>query len=367
MDGMYFKSLKLRAAVEQWPLITPFRITGHTWHALDAVVVSLEKDGHVGRGEGEGVYYLQDTPELALRKIESLNATIEAGISRESLQKLLPPGGARNALDCALWELEAKLTGRPVWQMAGLEKPKPLLTTVTCGAEMPETMAATALGYVQARAIKLKLTGEPVDAERIRAVRHARPDVWLGVDANQGFTRACLEQLMPVLVDARVALIEQPFPIGQDAWLDGFHSPIPVAADESVQGLADIPGLVGRYQVVNIKLDKCGGLTEALAMARAARELGLETMVGSMLGTSLAMAPAFLVGQLCNVVDLDGPVPLKTDRAITVDYTEGFITCPELLWGHAGEAAPKHFRSNHSNASGTGICEEGGDAIDVVE
>jgi L-Ala-D/L-Glu epimerase len=334
MDGMHFKSLTLRAAVEQWPLITPFRITGHTWHTLDAVVVSLETGGHVGRGEGEGVYYRQDTPELALKMIESLATTIEAGISRESLQTLLPPGGARNALDCALWDLEAKLTGRPVWQMAGLEEPKPLLTTITCGAETPETMAATALGYAQARAIKLKLTGESIDAERVRAVRQARPDVWLGVDANQGFTRASLQQLMPALVDTRVALIEQPFPIGQDAWLDGVHSPIPIAADESVQVLADIPGLVGRYQVLNIKLDKCGGLTEGLAMARASRKLGLEAMVGSMLGTSLAMAPAFLVGQLCHVVDLDGPVPLKSDRAITVNYTDGFIRCPEMLWGH---------------------------------
>jgi L-Ala-D/L-Glu epimerase len=331
---MHFNALTLRATVEQWPLITPFRITGRTWHALDAVVVSLEKDGHVGRGEGEGVYYRQDTPKLALKEIESLRTTIEEGISRESLQTLLPPGGARNALDCALWDLEAKLTGRPVWQTAGLERPKALLTTVTCGAETPETMKATALGYPQARAIKLKLTGESIDAERVRAVRQARPDVWLGVDANQGLTRASLEQLMPALVDTQVALIEQPFPIGQDAWLDGLRSPIPIAADESVQVLADIPGLVGRYQVVNIKLDKCGGLTEALAMARAARELGLEAMVGSMLGTSLAMAPAFLVGQLCHVVDLDGPVPLKSDRPITVDYSEGFIRCPETLWGY---------------------------------
>jgi len=334
MDGMYFESLTLRATVEKWPLITPFRITGHTWHSLDAVVVSLEKGGHVGRGEGEGVYYRQDTPDLAFKMIESLASRIETGISRESLQTLLPPGGARNALDCALWDLEAKLTGRPVWQMAGLEKPKPLLTTITCGAETPETMAATALGYTQARAIKLKLTGASVDAERVRAVRQARPDVWLGVDANQGFTRTSLEQLMPALVSAKVALIEQPFPTGQDAWLDGVRSPIPIAADESVQGLADISGLLGRYQVVNIKLDKCGGLTEALAMARAARELGLEAMVGGMLGTSLAMAPAFLVGQLCHVVDLDGPIPLKSDRAITVDYTGGFIRCPEMLWGH---------------------------------
>jgi L-alanine-DL-glutamate epimerase-like enolase superfamily enzyme len=349
---MHFDSLELRAVVEQWPLIAPFRITGHTWHSLPTLVVSLEKDGRVGRGEGEGVYYRQDTPERALEEIESLKTTIEAGISRESLQRLLPPGGARNALDCALWDLEAKCTGRPAWQAAGLDRPKPLLTTITCGAGTPEKMASLALGYTQARAIKLKLTGEPVDAERVRAVREARPDVWLGVDANQGFTRSFIEQLMPVLVGARVELIEQPFPIGQGAWVDGLHSPIPLAADESIQGLADIPGLVGRYQVVNIKLDKCGGLTEALAMARAARELGLQAMVGGMMGTSLAMAPAFLVGQLCHVVDLDGPVPLQADRAITVDYTGGFIWCPEKLWGHADETAPEHGRENQSNAFG---------------
>jgi L-Ala-D/L-Glu epimerase len=333
MDGMYIDSLKLRAAVEQWPLITPLRITGHTWHTLDAVVVSLDRKGHVGRGEATGVYYRGGTPELALKQIESLQARIEAGISRRSLQALLPPGGARNALDCALWDLEAKLTGRPAWQIAGLEKPKPLLTTMTCGAETPEKMAAMAVGYTKARAIKLKLTGEPVDAERVRAVREARQDVWLGVDANQGFTRGFLQWIMPVLIDTRVQLIEQPFRIGEESLLDGFQSPIPIAADESVQTLSDIPRLVGRFSVVNIKLDKCGGLTEGLAMVRASRELGLDAMVGNMMGTSLAMAPAFLVGQLCHVVDLDGPVFLKADRRITVDYSGGFIRCPEMIWG----------------------------------
>jgi len=333
MDCMHIKSLKLQVAVEQWPLITPFRITGYTWHVNNVVMVSLEKDGHVGRGEGSGVYYRQDTPALALKKLESLKATIEAGISRESLQELLPPGGARNALECALWDLEAKLTGRPAWQMAGLNEPKPLLTTMTCGAETPEKMAATALAYKGARAIKLKLTGEPVDADRIRAVRLACPNVWLAVDANQGFTRDFLEWLMPVLVETHVELIEQPFAIGQEKLLDGFQSPIPIAADESVQSRVDIPELIGRFDVVNIKLDKCGGLTEGLAMARAAHEAGLQTMVGNMTGTSLGMAPACLVGQLCEVVDLDGPVFLKTDRDIAVQYSDGFITCPPELWG----------------------------------
>jgi L-alanine-DL-glutamate epimerase-like enolase superfamily enzyme len=153
------------------------------------------------------------------------------------------------------------------------------------------------------------------------------------VDANQGFSRASLESLLPVLVDARVSLVEQPFPVGQEALLDGLRSPIPVAADESVQTLADIPRLAGRVAVINIKLDKCGGLTEALIMARAARASGMDCMVGNMLGTSLAMAPAFLVGQLCRVVDLDGPIFLRKDRPLMVQYTNGEIDCPKGLWG----------------------------------
>jgi L-alanine-DL-glutamate epimerase-like enolase superfamily enzyme len=266
-------------------------------------------------------------------QIEALRTIIEAGISRAGLQERLSPGGARNALDCALWDLEAKLTGCSVWQIAGLVKPRPILTTFTCGADTPTAMAAVARSYKHARAIKLKLTGEPIDAERVRAVREIRGDVWLGVDANQGFTRTSLERLMPTLLEARVALIEQPFPIGQEALLDGFCSPIPIAADESVQSLPDLTKLVGRFNVANIKLDKCGGLTEGLAMARAAHDLGLQPMVGNMIGTSLAMAPAFLIAQSCAVVDLDGPIFLKADRPIGVRYSGGDIMCPEALWG----------------------------------
>jgi L-alanine-DL-glutamate epimerase-like enolase superfamily enzyme len=328
--------LTLRAEIEQWPLITPFRITGYTFEVLDVLLVSLEREGQVGRGEAAGVYYKNDKPAAMIKQIEAQRSRIEAGITRDAAQTLLPPGGARNALDCALWDLEAKLTNQAAWQIAGLEPPRPIITTFTCGAEPPEKMAATARAYKGARAIKLKLTGDPIDADRVRAVRESRPEAWIGVDANQGFTRASLERLMPVLVETRVELIEQPFPIGQESLLDGFQSPIPVAADESAQTLADVPGLVGRFNVVNIKLDKCGGLTEGLAMARAARKLGLDTMVGNMLGTSLAMAPAFLVGQLCRVADLDGPVFLKTDRAAPVQYADGLINCPGAVWGNPG-------------------------------
>jgi L-alanine-DL-glutamate epimerase-like enolase superfamily enzyme len=333
MDTNHIGPLKLHTEIEQWPLATPFRIAGYTFEVVEVLLVSVEKDGQVGRGEAAGVYYRNDKPAQMVEEIERLRPTIQSRADREGLRAELRAGGARNALDCALWDLEAKLNERPAWQLAGLTKPRPLLTTFTCGADTPEKMVAAARCYKQARAIKLKLTGEPIDAERVRAVRESLPDVWLGVDANQGFTRAFLEQLLPLLTEMRVALIEQPFPIGKESLLDGFQSPIPIAADESAQSLSDVRGLVGRFNVVNIKLDKCGGLTEGLAMARAAQALGLDTMVGNMIGTSLAMAPAFLLGQLCSVVDLDGPVFLKNDRTIAVHYDDGFIGCPEALWG----------------------------------
>jgi L-Ala-D/L-Glu epimerase len=326
-------SVRLRVEVEEWPLALPFRIAGYTFESIDLMVVELEKDGIVGRGEGAGVYYRKDTPGGMKQAIRSLRGTIERGLGRDALQRLLPPGGARNALDCAHWDLEAKLSGDPVWKRADVGPPRELLTTFTCGAESPETMVETARGYTGARALKLKLTGDPIDAERVRAVREAFPDVWLAVDANQGFTRAALDALMPVLVGARVQLIEQPYPMGEEGLLDGYRSPIPIAADESMQCFADLPRLVGRFDMVNIKLDKCGGLTEALAIAREVRRHGLSAMVGNMLGTSLAMAPAFVVGQLCTVVDLDGPVFLRRDREPSVQYLDGHINCPVTLWG----------------------------------
>lgn len=327
-------TITLDVRVEKYPLKQPFHITGYTIVDSEVVTVTLQRGDHRGRGEAAGVYYRagDDIPGV-VKQIEAVRARIEAGITRESLQDLLPTGGARNAVDCALWDLEGKEIGRPAWQLADLEQPRALLTTFTVGANGPGKMAADARAYTQAKAIKLKLTGEPVDAERVRAVRAARPEVWLAVDGNQGFTRATLTTLLPVLIESGVKLIEQPFRVGQEAELDGLHSPIPVAADESAQGLADLPGLVGRFDVVNIKLDKCGGLTEGLVMAREARRLGLEVMVGNMTGTSLAMAPSFLVGQLCQVVDLDGPALLSCDRTPSVQYQNGTISCPDALWG----------------------------------
>jgi L-alanine-DL-glutamate epimerase-like enolase superfamily enzyme len=263
--------LKLRIGIEKFPLKEPFRITGYTMVDTEVLFVELEQEGLVGRGEASGVYYRPgDDVKAGADRLESLRGEIEAGIGRLGLQSLLPACAARNALDCALWDLDAKRIGRPAWRIAGLEQPKPLITTFTIGAGSAEKVAADARAYRQARAIKLKLTGEAVDAERVRAVRRERPDVWLGIDANQGFTRATLEKILPVLLESGVQLIEQPCKVGEESMLDGLDSPIPFAADESAQTLADVPGLVGRFKVVNIKLDKSGGLTEALAMAREA-------------------------------------------------------------------------------------------------
>jgi L-Ala-D/L-Glu epimerase len=326
--------LRLTVAVERLQFSAPFRIAGFVFEHQDAVVVTLDDGVHLGRGEACGVFYLAEGVEQMLAAIEARRREIESGIDRRALQRLLPPGGARNALDCALWELDSRHAGKPVWQLAGLERPKPLVTTFTLGADTPAVMAEGARRYAEARALKLKLTGElELDMARVQAVRTVRPDVWLAVDANQGYRRDQLGALAGRLTEFRVELIEQPLARGHDAELEGFDSPIPLAADESVQGLAEVAALAGRFDVVNIKLDKCGGLTEGLAMAREAQRLGLKVMVGNMMGSSLAMAPAFLVGQLCDVVDLDGPTFLAADRQPSVTYRDGRIWCEEAVWG----------------------------------
>jgi len=332
--------LRLSVAVEKLPFAAPFRIAGHVFEDQDAVFVALDDGAHRGRGEAEGVFYLGDDAPHMVAALEACRGAVEAGIDRAQLQQLLPPGGARNALDCALWELEARRSGRPVWELAALDPPQPLVTTFTLGAEAPARMAEGARRYAEARALKLKFTGDhDLDRARLEAVRAARPDVWIGVDANQGYSRAGLEALVRMLSSCAVALLEQPLARGHEAELEGFSSPIPLAADESALTLADLPGLVGRFQVVNIKLDKCGGLTEGLAMAREARRLGLKVMVGNMVGSSLAMGPAFVLGQLCDVVDLDGPTFLKQDRAPTVTYAQGMIWCDERVWGRESSRA----------------------------
>jgi L-alanine-DL-glutamate epimerase-like enolase superfamily enzyme len=326
---------KLTSRIERWQYKYPFRITGYDWTEAEVVYVEIERNGLRGRGEAAGIYYKNDPPEHCLAEIERVRAEIEGGADRQALLEMLPPGGARNALDCALWDLEAKEQKKPAWQLAGLPEPRGILTTYTLGADEPEKMAQRGRDFADARALKLKLTGEPDDARRVRAVRAARPDVWLAVDANQGFTRSTFAELLPVLQEANVQLVEQPFPIDRIDDMNGLHSPIPVAADENAQTEDDLQHLVDRFQIVNIKLDKCGGLTAGLRMATRARELGLGVMVGNMMGTSIAMAPAFLIGQLCDVVDLDGPLLLSSDRQPSVEYVHGAIWSSEDVWGGA--------------------------------
>ncbi|HKT27213.1 dipeptide epimerase [Dyella sp.] len=333
MTKLWQAPLTLRASIEKRPLTQAFHITGYTFTESEVLVVYLQDGERVGRGEGLGVYYRNDTPASMLKQIEALHERIELGITREQLQELLPAGGARNALDCALWDLDAKRAGKAVWQLAGMPAPQPLLTTFTLSADEPEVMAENARQLPDARALKLKLTNDHRNAERVRAVRAARPSAWMMVDANQGFTRDSLQDALPAFVEAGVAVVEQPFPVGSENLLDGLNSPIPLAADESVQDHRDLQKLVGRVQIINIKLDKCGGLTEALTMARMARDLGFKVMVGNMGGSSWSMAPAFVLGSLCAVVDLDGPVYVRTDRTPGVSYRDGRIWCADEVWG----------------------------------
>ncbi|MGI4797499.1 MAG: dipeptide epimerase [Janthinobacterium lividum] len=331
--------LTLDVTTERLRLAQPFRISGHVFETTEVVVATVFDGTHRGRGEGGGVYYLGDDASHMRNALDGARSAIEEGLTRKNLRAILPPGGARNAVDCALWELEAARAGQPVWQLAGLPAPKPLLTTFTLGADQPDIMANGARRYVHARAIKIKLTGElDLDIARVQAIRAARPDVWLGVDGNQGFGIDDLDPLVAALHEQRVSLLEQPLARGREADLDGYQSVVPIAGDESILSLADVATAVGRFDVINIKLDKSGGLTEALLMAAEATRRGLGVMVGNMIGTSLAMAPAFVLGQLCEVVDLDGPTFLVEDRDFPVQYRDGEIWAGSEVWG-AGSAA----------------------------
>jgi L-alanine-DL-glutamate epimerase-like enolase superfamily enzyme len=266
--------------------------------------------------------------------IEEVRPQIESGLSREDLQALLPPCGARNALDCALWELESVEREVAVWTLAGVPRPKPLVTVFTLSADDPERLASKVDTLSFAKAIKLKLEGDvEADRERMQVVRRARPDAWLGVDANQGYRAADLEPLGRAVREFSVSLIEQPLKRGDESALDGWRPGVPVAADESILDLEELRERVRYFDVINIKLDKCGGLTEALKMARAARMFGKQVMVGNMGGSTLAMAPGFVLGQLCDIVDLDGAYSLADDPLAEHIYRDGMIYVPEGLWG----------------------------------
>lgn len=325
--------MKIGIHTESWPAARPFRITGHVWNSFESVVVELEHDGAVGRGEALGVFYANETAASLAAEIERVAERIEAGVDRAMLQDLLPAGGARNALDCALWDLEAKRRGRTIWELTGVA-PKVLETVYTVGIEpTPEAMAAHAGAAAGQPLLKIKLDAhQPL--ERMQAIRRARPDARIVVDANQGWTFAQLQQLAPAFAELGVRMIEQPLPRGGDAQLEGYRSPVPLCADESCLHLAELGQAARRYQMVNIKLDKTGGLTHALELARQARERGLGLMVGNMCGSSLAMAPTFVVGCLCDFVDIDGPLLMKRDRRPGLRYDSGRVAVfgPEL-WG----------------------------------
>ena len=326
--------LKFDVAVETLRLAEPFRISGFCFETAEVVYVTLDDGQYRGRGEAAGVYYMQDDLAHMTRALQQARPEIEAGPTRQQLRGILPPGGARAAVDAALWELEARRAGTTAWRLAGLTTVHPVRTTLTVSADSVEAMTARALKYAHAKAIKVKLTGElDLDLARVRSIRAARPDVWMGVDANQGYTLSALPALIRGLCEQRVLLLEQPLPRGRESDLQDFDSLIPIAADESVLSLAELPRAVGRFDVVNIKLDKCGGLTEGLMMAEEARRLGLEVMVGTMIGTSLATAPAFILAQQCSIVDLDGPTFLVKDRSPAVTYRDGDLFAGDDVWG----------------------------------
>ena len=326
--------LKFDVAVETLRLAEPFRISGFCFETAEVVYVTLDDGQYRGRGEAAGVYYMQDDLAHMTQALQQARPEIEAGPTRQQLRGILPPGGARAAVDAALWELEARRAGTTAWRLAGLTTVHPVRTTLTVSADTVEAMTARALKYAHAKAIKVKLTGElDLDLARVRSIRAARPDVWMGVDANQGYTLSALPTLIRGLCEQRVLLLEQPLPRGRESDLQDFDSLIPIAADESVLSLAELPRAVGRFDVVNIKLDKCGGLTEGLMMAEEARRLGLEVMVGTMIGTSLATAPAFILAQQCSIVDLDGPTFLASDRPDAVCYANGRIDAGTTSWG----------------------------------
>lgn len=319
--------------IEEWLMKVPFRITGHLWNANSVVVVELSEEGHRGRGEGMPVYYLGESVESLYDSIQAVAGALERGMSREGLLNLMGAGGARNAVDCALWDLEAKKSGKPIWTLTGLES-KPVITAFTIGIEeSPTAMAARATEAAIYPFLKIKLdTDRPI--ERVSAIRSARPDADLMVDANQAWTFEQLREFSPRLAELGVRVIEQPLPRGQDERLEGYRSPIPLCADESCQHRDELDRVVGRYQMVNVKLDKAGGLTEALMLARAAQRQGVQLWVGNMGGTSLAMAPGFVLAQLCDYVELDGPLLLKDDRVPGLRYEGGAISgFPASLWG----------------------------------
>ena len=319
---------------EFFPIRGSFRISRGAKTEAGVVVAEIRDGEALGRGECVPYARYGETLEGVIAAIEALGPAVAAGLGREELDRALPPGAARNALDCALWDLEAKFTGVPAWRLAGLGAPPvPVVTAFTLSLDTPDAMAEAACAASDRPLLKLKLTGDG-DLERVAAVRAAAPSARLIADANEGWSLEQLRAFAPALAALGVELIEQPLPAAADGALAGFASPVPLGADESCHGRDGLERLRGRYRVLNIKLDKTGGLTEALRLKRAAEDAGFGVMVGCMVATSLAMAPALLVAQGALLVDLDGPLLLAVDRAPGLRYQGAVVHPPEpALWG----------------------------------
>jgi len=325
----------LRAQHDCFPLIRPFRIARGTKTAADVVAVTIGDGAASGRGEAVPYPRYGETIEGTLAAIERVRPLIEQGGGRTELLDALPAGAARNAIDCALWDLEARLACSNVATMIGGQKLHAIASAMTLGIDTPDAMAREAAALAGAPVLKIKVdAGDP--AACIRAVRAAAPDAELIVDPNESWGRPLMEAIQPVLVETGVALLEQPVPAEADDWLEGWSAAVPICADESVHVAADLDAVARRYRAVNVKLDKAGGLTAALELAQAARMRGLGVMTGCMVGSSLSIAPALHVAMMSDFVDLDGPVWLREDRPGGITARGGFIDPPDAgFWGTA--------------------------------
>ncbi|MDT8344497.1 MAG: N-acetyl-D-Glu racemase DgcA [Thermohalobaculum sp.] len=327
-------SLTLETQVRSFPIAGTFTISRGSRTEAVVLEARLSVGGATGRGECVPYARYGETVESVTAQIEGLRSALASGLDRAGLQSALPAGAARNALDCAFWDLEAKRAGRRVWQLAGLSAPGPEITAYTLSLDAPDAMRAKAAQHAHRPLLKIKLGGGAEDIARLQAVREGAPAARIIIDANEGWTAASYAEIAPVILALGVEMVEQPLPAGDDAALATIARPLPVCADESCHDRASLPGLAGKYDMVNIKLDKTGGLTEALALRAAAEAAGFRVMVGCMLGSSLAMAPAVLVAQGVAVTDLDGPLLLVADRPHGLTFDAAGVHPPEAaLWG----------------------------------
>jgi L-Ala-D/L-Glu epimerase len=324
--------MQIEAREEIWPLKQVFRISRGSRTEARLIVATVSDGEQIGRGEAVPIRRYAQTTDSVLAQIESIKN--ERSLDRQRLQTLLPPGVARNALDCAFWDLEAKKSGKRVWELANVPMIPEVETSFTISLDTPEKMEAAAKANSNAPILKLKLRGDDVDLARVEAVRAAAPAAHLLIDANESWSPAHYEKVVPLFRQCGIALIEQPFPADADDVLEELDHPVPVCADESCHTTADLPRLTNRYDAVNVKLDKTGGLTEALRLCERARESGFKLLIGCMVGTSLSMAPARLLASAADYVDLDGPLLLARDRDHGLSYQNGKIGIPPReLWG----------------------------------